>query len=332
MKRILSLALVLTFASSLFAAGLAKDIVKDSLSKGSADEAAAYISEKISTMTEASEKRALFAFLGSLQEQLGLYDKAEKSFVSAAGISAGDAEGMPKRSNEQLVLDAVRCALSGGNYASADRYLNSAVRNSKDNRVQCYIKLYSVWSSLCRAETREDLEEPLALLKAYASVNSMKEVQPAVLITLWYITGENYWANQIKEKFPLSPECSIVKGDSQLLPSPFWYFVPKSGEATPETGTLKETPKTTATAKQITESTPEKNSTATKNRLQLGLFSSEGNASHLVEELKKKGFEAYIESEKKPSGNTYYIVLVDEKDSTTADRLRSSGYECYLVN
>lgn len=329
MKKI-AVFLISTFliSAAVFAEQKAHEIVSEASKKSTADEAAAYISKIAPTLTAQSEKRAVYAFLGSLQEQLGLYDQAEKSYVTAAGIAASDAENMPKKTNEQLVIDAVRCALNAGNYNAANNYLNSSVRNSKDEKIQRYIKLYSVWSALCKAETKEDLEEPIALLKAYSNVASMKEVQPAILLTLWYITGDTVYANDIKKQFPTSPEASIVKGDSQLLPSPFWYFVPKAGVATPETGTVKDLPKESGKT-EAAEKTDTKKSG--KTRLQLGLFSSQDNAKALVEELKKKGFAAYSEVEKRPSGNVYYIVLVDEKDGSVADKLRSSGYECYLV-
>ena len=338
MKKIILSTLILFSVFSLFAEKKAFELVNEAAQKKSADESAAYIQQEIQKLTVPSEKRAVFSFLGNLQEMLGLYDQAEKAYVQSAGISAGNAEKMPERSNEELVLDAVRCALSGGNCARADSYLNSAVRSSKNPKVQSYVKLYSVWSSLCRAETKEDLEEPVALLKAYSEVSSMKEVHPAILLTLWYITGDNAFAVSLKQNFPQSLECSIVKGDTQLMPSPFWYFVPKSGNATPETGTIKDAPKTIAGAKELTvTSTNDKNGKKEENsipggKLQMGLFSSEQNANHLVSELKEKGFDAYSEKQTKPSGNVYYTVLVKVKDISTADALRSSGYECYFVN
>lgn len=326
-KSLLCSATLFIFTAVLFAEPKAFDLVNECTKKATADESAEYLEKEITKLTVPSEKRAAYAFLGNLQEMLGLYDLAEKSYVSAAGIAGSDAENMPVHSNEELVLDAVRCALSGGNYGRADSYLNSAVRSSKNARVQSYVKLYTIWSNLCRAENKEDLEEPVAMLKAYANVSSMKEVQPAILLTLWYITGNSSYAGEIKEKFPSSLECSIVKGDTQLLPSPFWYFVPKSGEAKPEAGTVKETEKNSGSAKteqKETDSVP-------GGKLQMGLFSSESNANHLVTELKDKGFDAYFEKQTKPSGNVYYSVIVNARDNITADILRSSGYECYLI-
>ena len=65
---------------------------------------------------------------------------------------------------------------------------------------------------------------------------------------------------------------------------------------------------------------------------QLGLFKTEANAKALCDELKTKGFSSYITSEKRTSGTTYYIVLVNETaEGNIADRLRSAGYDCYPV-
>ena len=65
---------------------------------------------------------------------------------------------------------------------------------------------------------------------------------------------------------------------------------------------------------------------------QLGLFRTESNAKLLMEEVCAKGFDAYITSEKRASGTTYYIVLVrEDKNGNVAERLRSAGYDCYAV-
>ena len=51
-----------------------------------------------------------------------------------------------------------------------------------------------------------------------------------------------------------------------------------------------------------------------------------------MEQLKKKGFAARITTEKRPSGTTYYLVIVDEnKDGTMGKELRNAGFECYGV-
>lgn len=328
MKKIITLISFLCFFSFAYSADLtAKFVTAESAKKDSVEESVSYLKTQISKMTVAAEKRAAYIFLASLQEQLALYDDAQKSYAQAAGIAAGDADGMPKKTNEQIVLDAVRCALSCGDYATADNYLNSAVRNSKSENIQSYIKLYTQWSALCKANTAEELQEPIVMLQAYTKVDSMKSVKPAILLTLWYLTGEKSYSMEITSKFPKTIEASIVKGDVQLLPTPFWFFVPKSGEAEVGTGSIsiKEEPSTV-------KKEDNKNTIVKISKWQLGLFKTENNAKLLVNEVKAKGFDAYITTEKRASGTTYYIVLVNEdKSGNVADRLRSSGYDCYAV-
>jgi cell division septation protein DedD len=151
-------------------------------------------------------------------------------------------------------------------------------------------------------------------------------VHPLILLTLWYVTGDKSWSEQITQNYPNSTEAAIVKGDVQLLPTPFWFFVPKSGVAEQGTGTFKEDISVAPATKTTAAATTTKDS-----KWQLGLFKTESNAKLLCEEVKQKGFDAYIISEKRASGTTYYIVLVkDDGTGTTADKLRSSGYDCYL--
>ena len=65
--------------------------------------------------------------------------------------------------------------------------------------------------------------------------------------------------------------------------------------------------------------------------LQLGLFREKENAQNLVARLKEKGFESHVLMEKRPSGTLYYIVVVDDTSEIMAEKLRSSGFDCYPV-
>ena len=330
MKKLITIAAVLFLSTSICAAELtASFVTSEAAKKDSVEESVSYLKNQISKMTVPAEKRAAYIFLASLQEQLAYFDDAQKSYAQAAAIAAGDAEGMPKKTNEQIVLDAVRCALSSGDYATADSYLNSAVRNSKDANVQAYIKLYTQWSALCKADDVAGIQEPVVMLQAYLKVDSMAAVKPAVLLTLWYVTGDSSYSKEITKLYPKSIEASIVKGDAQLLPTPFWFFVPKSGEAEQGTGSIAmpEEPKPAQPQTATASVAPAKFT-----KWQLGLFRTESNAKLLADEVKGKGFDAYITTETRASGTTYYIVLVrEDKAGNVADRLRSSGYDCYGV-
>ena len=67
-------------------------------------------------------------------------------------------------------------------------------------------------------------------------------------------------------------------------------------------------------------------------KLQLGLFREKGNALSFVERLSQKGFSAYVQEEKRASGTTYYIVVIDENsEGTMGLKLKSAGFENYPI-
>ena len=333
MKKIVVFLAVFFAVQSLFCAELtAKFVTVEAGKKDTVEESIEYLKSNAKTISNPAEKRAVYIFLASLLEQIALFDEAQKYYAMAAGISAADAQGMPKKTNEQIVLDAVRCALSSGDFATADNYLNSAVRNSKDEKVQAYIKLYSQWSELCKANSAAEINEPILMLQAYAKMDSMECVRSSIFLTLWYLTGDKKYAAEIEKRYPSSVEAAIVKGDVQLLPTPFWFFVPKTGEAEQGTGTFTVT-ENDSEDDIIKQNAVEDESAAKTTKWQLGLFKTESNAKLLLDEVMKKGFDAFITSEKRASGTTYYIVLVrEDKTGNVADRLRSAGYDCYAVD
>jgi len=324
MKKLTTFITLSLLSLSLFAESKAADVIKEASKKSKVSQSVEYLNTEIKNTSSSEDKRALYIFLGSLYEQLGQYDDARAAYVNAAGIKGGTAEGTVKRTNEELVLSAVRCALNCGDAATAESYLNSTVRNSKDEKILAHVKLYAQWAALIQAQEDADLEEPIAVLKAYAGVKSMQVVQPAIMLTLWHITGEKSYGDELVKKYPSSLEAGIVKGDVQMMSTPFWLFVPKKQIAEVGTGSV-----TVAKVESSAAKTEAANSSNNLGKLHLGLFKTESNASRLVEELKKKGFDAYQTSETRSSGTTYFIVLVTETDSSTADKLRSAGYECY---
>lgn len=338
MKKIISFLILVNLFFCLSAAELtARFVTGEAVKKDSLEESLSYLKDQVARMNLPAEKRATYVFIATLEEQMALYDQAQKSYAQAASIAAGDAEGMPKKSNEEIVLDAIRCALSSGDYMTADSYLNSAVRNTRNQKIQAYIKLYTQWSALCRAEKVDDIQEPLVMLQAYLKLDSMECLRPAIYLTLWYLTGDKSYSQQLASKYPKSPEAAIVKGDVQLLPTPFWFFVPKSGEAEQGTGSYADTSSSSGTsssaANETSSSQGQSAASSKTTKWQLGLFKTQSNAKLLVDELKSKGFEAYTTSETRASGTTYHIVLVNEdKSGNMADKLRNAGYDCYAVD
>ena len=334
MKNLIALVLFFMLPLSFFAQELtAKKITETAVAKENPQEAAEYIKSQLDAVSVPAEKRALYAFLGSLLESMALYDEAKNSYAAAAGIAAGDAAGMPKKSSEMLVIDAVRCALSAGDGDVALQFLNSAVRNSKDESIQAQIKLYEQWAALCNAENADDIAEPVSMLKAYADIPSMKSVNPSVLLTLWYVTGEADFGNRLVKKYPESAEAGIVTGKVQVMPSPFWYFVPRRKIAlTQPSAEEKTVPATENGDGTQGEAAVKADFSENPVKQQLGLFRDKSNAEEFVRRLNEKNFKGYIQEETRSSGTTYYIVLVDEnEDGSMGLKLKSAGFECYPI-
>lgn len=334
MKKLLFFFFVfLTFSLSVFpqARGLsAKDVIEGASKKSSLEDPTAYLRQSVQSVPDGAERRAVHAFLAAVLEQQGQYSEARDNYVRAASIqgSAGGAvKGLLNKSSEELVIDAVRCALCAGDYASAESYLNSAVRNSKDEGVRALVKLYEQWASLCRAHDESETRESVAMLRAYASLDSMISVRPSVLLTLWHLTGESGFAESLKKSYPKSMEAAIVKGEIQTLPTPFWYFVPRSGADLPEV-----TGETFASAASKDSPRQAAQNAEKVVRQQLGLFREVSNAESLVRGLAEKGFRAEITSETRPSGTKYYLVVVSENsEGTMGEELRTAGFECYPI-
>ncbi len=172
-----------------------------------------------------SDTRSLYAFIGALQEQRGLYAEASRSYAVAAGIIAENALRMPQVSAEQLTINAVRCALSAGEYETAEAYLDSvAVRQATDPFIAAYAKLYAVWCLIVKADGGQRMKEVVELLKQYAVQSDMEPVCPAVLLMLWRIAGDTESGNTLAARYPHSPEAAIVSGKAELLATPLWCF------------------------------------------------------------------------------------------------------------
>ena len=208
--------------------------------QGSVKESIDYIRNNLDAAATAADRRSLLYTEGLLLEQLGFYAEASTAYATAAGITAADAAGMDKATPEQLVLAAVRCSLCAGDFETADAYLASRVRQSKDECILALVQLYGVWSALCRAQSVQETAPSVEKLRSFVTMASMKSVKPSVLLTLWYLTAQKEYADALKKEFPHSPEYGIVTGSAQIMSVPFWYFVPRSEHETaspPASGT-----------------------------------------------------------------------------------------------
>ena len=169
--------------------------------------------------------------LAALQERLGLYADAEKTYTAAASFA-----GERTLNGQKMLLGSVRCALCRADVSTADFLLSTSVApalNAADSAssaseasyVKASAKLYALWSWIIKAQNKKELEAPLKALRSYADDQDMISVKPALLLTLYHITGEKRWAEKLKNDFPFSPEASVANGQAEFFPAPFWYFL-----------------------------------------------------------------------------------------------------------
>ena len=165
----------------------------------------------------------------------------------------------------------------------------------------------------------------------------METVRPAVLLSIWYIDGDQESARLLVAQYPQSPEAAIVQNKVTLLPAPFWYFSPRNTLAAPGVPAPAEQPPPLGPAvKTPPPSSPAGPSASAESVTsglyqQLGLFRNEAYARRLMDQAAAKGFSPILRTAIR-SGETYYVVLVGENaERTMRDRLNAAGFECYPV-
>lgn len=215
-------------ASLCFGADLSAYVkVNDGIVETSASDTVKALKESYSKASGTKEKLDILMLLAPLQEQLGLYQDAQTNYSIAANLSANlkAAAGQGAVADEKLLLSAVRCALSCGDTPSADYILSTAFNAPVSSETQAYKQLYAVWSWLCKSDDGAVPAQPVAVLRQSVQLSSMQVVKPVMLLTLWYVTGDETYSSQLEKEFPLSPECAVIKGNASFMPVPFWFFV-----------------------------------------------------------------------------------------------------------
>lgn len=319
-----------------------------------AEKAIKELQASLKTKLSDSDRLEVTGFLASLQERLGRFQDAQKNYSIASNLSATVNASKTGKAipDYNLLISAVRSALSCGDTASADFILSTSFISCTDSKIIPFIKLYAAWSWLCKAETEEETLQPVAVLQSLLQDPSASIVKPQCLLTLWYVTGSKEAATQLQKDYASSPEALLVEGSTEMMPAPFWYFVvsvhPDYVKSTAKkittSNTVDSEPDTTkSVAKKTEPSTKVENVAETKNteetdsstkavKQQLGFFSNKANAEDLVKRIKAAGFAPEIVEEKRPSGNTYYAVVVPENEAgNVGQNLKKAGFECYPV-
>lgn len=178
------------------------------------------LEKKVNSATTTQERLEASELLAPLQEQMGMYAEAGRSYTYGASLA-----GVQTLRGQTLLLGSVRCALSVGDIATADFLLSTTFGFATDETIRATTKLYAIWSWIIKAETEAELAGPISVIKSYIPQSDMIRVKPALLLTLYHLTNEKAWGEQLQKEFPNSPEAAIILGQAHILPAPFWFFI-----------------------------------------------------------------------------------------------------------
>lgn len=190
-----------------------------SLSGKNIDEAIESLNAEIKKATTNDEKFKSTSLLASLYENAGQYEKARSLYSLASSYV-----GLNTLDGQTMLLGAIRSSLSYADVSTADFLLSTGFVTFANENIQAYSKLYAVWSWLIKAQTKKERAGPISILKQYVNAQDMYSVRSVILLTLYFVTNEQIWKQQLQSQFPQSTESAILAGTVQKYPAPFWYF------------------------------------------------------------------------------------------------------------
>ena len=196
------------FSQNVYSQVLCANAISQSLEQDSIEQTTSVINKNLANASTNFDKRIMHIYLAIVYENASMYKEASKEYATSASISLTQEDinsfilkkdstnsqkivyNLLKKTSSILVLDAVRCSLNAGDSVNAVNYLNSSVRNSKNQKILALINLYELWAKLIDAKTDQELEEIVVMLQAYSKMQSMNSVMPSILFTLWYINED----------------------------------------------------------------------------------------------------------------------------------------------
>lgn len=285
---------------------------------------------------EASKELLLKA--GELALLLGRYDEAADSFESAAFRLA------PAR-DDALLLRSARERLAAGETERALERASLVLRSSSEPSLVREARLVLAWAALVAGRLPEAKRLASAVLSgddaAIAAPAGGTERREALFIEWAALPDERASTLALLAKeYPASPEYALASGKASgqgmdFLPLPHWYLSGILGAVSgPRPAGLVSAASSSGTGDEATKAAtatapPAEDSSGGKAlRYQLGIFAKSGNATLLVAELSRKGFQAEIE-ERLVKGQKLEAVIVQAGSGDTLLKLKDAGYEAY---
>lgn len=309
------------------------------------------------------DRMALLVALADYEERSGSLADAARHFNDAAF-----ADSLAR--DDGLLLDSARCLLASGDCSGADGLVRAVLLTCFDQSTLVRARSYSAWIqlasgdrtgalSLIRSYSASDAFAPYASALLFTlwwsdgDADAKKKLidaypaSPEASIARGEarLSAAPFWF--LMER-PSEPVARFAKEGAASLPAAQPVTVTSTiATAKPVTAPSVTPPATVAPAQSVppagasagnapSGNAPSGSTTpaiaATGRWQQTGFFRVREYADEQRDKLKKAGFDAIVREEKRPSGTTYFSVLVPETAGrAVGDRLKDAGFESYLV-
>ena len=230
----------------------------------------------------------LFSLTGNLKD------------AAASWLQAAFAD--PENWDDGCFLEVARCFIALGEFEKAETHIKTVLLTGKETHIRQARYLGACVELFRTGNTR--------ILQALLEDPAFADKMPAILYTLWYVSGAGTYKNRLLAEYAGSPEARILQGEyAALRPSAQWFlYAGREGVRQSEPVPL-----------------------AAPTALQTGLFGSEANARAMVTRLRAAGFTGTI-TVKNVRGVTYWAVTVPA--GTDAEemirRLKNAGFESFI--
>lgn len=289
-------------------------------------------------LDEEAERHRLLLDMAGLEEQLGLLDKAQIHYQSAAFTTG-------QRRDYHALYKSVLLLIDLGDYDQALLQARQVSEGSDSNtltgkaRLQ-QARIYQLQDRNATAlETADELFHEKESLSAdalylmwsiYANANLSREGDPEKADSL---------EKELKARFPGSPEYQLASGKIRSTPTVESALGLRTPADKSETLTEAEEEQpmqnVTNTSPQDSDETAEEDTEKAKSRaIQTGSFRDADNAAYMQRELEEQGFKAMV-VQADINGKRYYKVLVPiafgESEQELVLKLKEKGFEGYPV-
>ncbi|MDR3145696.1 MAG: SPOR domain-containing protein [Treponema sp.] len=267
------------------------------------------------------ERREALKQLARLRALSGDREGAAEFWIEAAFAEPGYRD-------DASLLEGVRCLIALGEFEKAGANITAVLRTGQDRDLKNQARLLDAQLAAFRAGNTE----ALAVLQGAPEYRGR---EPALLYTLWRISGDESYKIKLGTEYPASPEARITGGAGNVggPAGALWFFMAgRDGLGVEEPAPVPPASGQLSAGSPAGASVPESPAQDRPATLQTGLFSQEENAKVMAERLKAVGFVPAI-SRRSVGDMAYWAVQIDPGQDLNASimELKNAGFESFPV-